>query len=100
MGQNVECQNVEWDKMLKNSILCRSARVHVHVSLSLSLSICPCPRPRPCDPVRVRVCVPLGHGHGQGHMDVDMGRFLLLNFREFITCVHTVMSNSFFFFKN
>jgi hypothetical protein len=59
LGQNVECQNVKWDKMSKNSILCRS---------------CPCPRPRPCVPVPVSVhlpmststcpCVPV-RGHGQ-----------------------------------
>ncbi len=97
-------QNVEWYNML-NGTKCRRivyffvdpARIHVHVHVSLSLSICPCPRPRPCVSVRVRV--PLGHGHGQGHMDVDLGRFLQLNFREFMICEHTVMSNRFFFLQ-
>ncbi len=83
------------EKMSENIWICPCPHVHVHVSLSVS--ICPCPHPRPCVPVRV--LVPLGHGHGQGHMVVDMGRFLLLNFREFMICVHTVMSDRFFFFK-
>ncbi len=52
MGQNVDCQNVEWDKMSKSSISCRSAHVHVHIHVSLSLSVSICPCPRPCVPVR------------------------------------------------
>jgi hypothetical protein len=115
-------QNVEWYKM-SNGTKCRTIIRFYIINLekmgrmekmSENIWICPCPRPRPCVPVRVHlpmsrstcpcvpVRVPLGHGHGtgtQGH--VDMGRFLPLNFREFIIHVYsTVISKRFFFSSN
>ncbi len=99
MGQNVECQNVDWDKMSKNSIICRS---------------CPCPRPRPCVPVPVPVHLPmstsmcpcpcpcpLGTRTRTGTHVCGPGQISPVKFSQiYYTCVHTEMSNRFFFSNN